>query len=147
MWEIFLFVIALALAGYWVTQNSSYLEVIKARPDIPAPAVFAGVWSALYFLTAVSTSRALCRASCAIKPLLMLIFIVQMLINFLWVVVFFGMANPQAAFSVLVILAMLVLIQTILTFQIDTMAGWLLVPYLVWLMVAAALNYRVIEYP
>ena len=70
---------------------------------------------------------------------------IQLLFNALWSIIFFGFKNPFAA--LLVILALLVLlIFTIKWFKVVSQtAALLLIPYLLWVCFATALNYKIWE--
>jgi tryptophan-rich sensory protein len=70
---------------------------------------------------------------------------IQLLFNALWSIIFFGFKNPFGA--LLVILTLLVLlIFTIKWFKVvSKTAAYLLIPYLLWVCFATALNYKIWE--
>ncbi|KPK22679.1 MAG: hypothetical protein AMJ70_05330 [Dehalococcoidia bacterium SG8_51_3] len=70
----------------------------------------------------------------------LIIFLVQLVLNALWSVVFFGMQSPLYGVIVIAILWLMILL-TILKFaRISATAAWLLVPYILWVSFATALN-------
>lgn len=70
----------------------------------------------------------------------LVIFLVQLILNALWSVAFFGMQSPLYGFIVIVVLWLMILL-TILKFaRISAVATWLLVPYILWVSFASALN-------
>ena len=70
----------------------------------------------------------------------LIIFLVQLVLNSLWSVVFFGMQSPLYRIIVIILLWLAILL-TILKFaRISSLAAWLLVPYILWVSFASALN-------
>jgi len=70
---------------------------------------------------------------------------VQIAFNGLWTPVFFGLQNIRLGMIIIVVL-WLVVFATMLTHgAVDTLAGWLFVPYLLWVSLAAALNWQVVR--
>lgn len=114
------------------------------RPAWAPPAgVFGPVWTLLYISMAVAAwliwrERGFSRASGALG-----LFIVQLGVNALWSWLFFGWHLGGAAFAdILVLLALIV--ATVVSFaRIRLAAAWLLVPYLLWVCFATALNFSV----
>jgi tryptophan-rich sensory protein len=71
------------------------------------------------------------------------IFAAQMVLNVFWSVIFFGMGNFWLAFAEIVALWIFILL-TIITFgKINKTAGWLLVPYILWVSFASYLNFTI----
>lgn len=70
-------------------------------------------------------------------------FLVQWLFNAIWTPLFFGMHRPGFAFAAIVVLWLLLLITLLLFWQVKKIAGTLLLPYLVWVTIAAVLNFTI----
>lgn len=68
-------------------------------------------------------------------------FAAQLIVNVLWSVAFFGMRSPISGLVVIVFLWVLILITIIKFWPINRTAMLLLIPYLVWVSIAAYLNY------
>lgn len=68
---------------------------------------------------------------------------IHLVFNALWSVIFFGMRRVDWAFAELLVLWSLILSTLTRFFQIDKRAGWLLVPYQLWVTFAAILNFTV----
>ena len=64
----------------------------------------------------------------------------QLAVNFVWPLLFFRVGLYGTAFWWLILLLALVLVTARAFYRIDRQAGWLLVPYLAWLIYAAYLN-------
>jgi tryptophan-rich sensory protein len=71
------------------------------------------------------------------------LFIAQLFFNFLWSVLFFGLKSPFFAFLCIVILWILILVLTIKFFKTKKLAGYLFLPYLLWVTFASILNFSI----
>ena len=67
----------------------------------------------------------------------------QIALNTLWTPVFFGLRRLRGALPIMGVLWLAVLGCLITHIQLDLIAGLAFVPYLIWLTIAAALNYSV----
>ena len=70
----------------------------------------------------------------------LLLFGVQLLFNLLWSLIFFGLRRPDWALLEIVVLWVLILATAAQFYRLQPIAGWLLVPYQLWVTFAAALN-------
>ena len=68
-------------------------------------------------------------------------FAAQLIVNVLWNVAFFGMRSQASGFIVIIVLWILILITIVKFWPINKTAALLLIPYIVWVSVAAYLNY------
>lgn len=117
---------------------------IKKPPFNPPSWVFAPVWTILFTLMGVAawivwrygTDRRLVHTA-------LTVFFVQLVLNTLWSIVFFGLHAPGYALLELVILWLAILATIILFSRISVAAGALLVPYLLWVSFAGVLNYYI----
>ena len=112
------------------------------RPPLSPPGwVFGVVWTVLYLLMGYASYRVLTSGADPeqIRKALTL-YGVQLGLNFLWPIAFFGLEWRLLAFAILVAL-WAVLYLTIKAFsQIDEKAGDLLLPYILWVTFAGYLN-------
>ena len=67
----------------------------------------------------------------------------QIALNTLWTPVFFGAHRLRAAMGIILLLWLSVAAAMVSFWELDLVAGLLMVPYLAWLCVATALNYRI----
>ena len=109
----------------------------------PPAWVFGPVWTLLYLGIAVAGFLAWRRRGFAGAKWTMLLFGVQLVFNAGWSWVFFGLRQPGWGFAEIVALWGLVLATTIALFRISRAAGWLFVPYLIWVTFAATLNFAI----
>jgi tryptophan-rich sensory protein len=113
------------------------------KPSFNPPSwVFAPVWSLLYTMMGVAAGLVWNRIDYekeAVKKAL-LFFVIQLALNALWSILFFGIRNPFLAF-IEIILLWLMIYETYVQFgKIDKIAGYLFIPYILWVSFAAVLN-------
>ena len=138
-----------------------------SKPALNPPAwVFGPVWTILYLLMgmaaflvwkkmsetkmltakngeAAGSDKTAIIAKRKLIVIALLIFLIQLLLNVRWPIIFFGLHNPGAAFFELIILWLAILATIILFAKISRPAAWMLVPYILWVSFAGYLNYSV----
>lgn len=111
------------------------------KPDFNPPNwVFAPVWTALYVLMAIAAWRVWRSAETAARHRALQVFGIQLALNLLWSVLFFGFQQIGLALAEILLLASAIAYCAVLFWRIERLAGWLLFPYLLWVSFAAALN-------
>lgn len=119
-----------------------YSDLIKP-PFNPPSWVFGPVWTTLYILMGLSLFIIWEKTDSPGSKKAILVFLLQLSLNSLWSLLFFGMHNPSLAFVEIVVLWLSIL-WTIIEFKkISKPAAWLLVPYLAWVTFASYLNLAV----
>ena len=129
-----------------ITSNSMELYSSFVKPPLSPPGwVFPVVWTILFILMGVAPWLVY-RSDSPLKSPALFLYGAQLAVNFFWTLTFFGERYYSGAFLVLVLLWAMILI-TIRQFgRIDKRAGWLLVPYLLWVTFAGYLNFFVALY-
>ena len=74
------------------------------------------------------------------RNMYLIFFFVQLFLNFLWNILFFGLHNPLLGLIEIVVLIITVGITTYYAFKVNPTSGYLLTPYILWLFFATALN-------
>ena len=112
------------------------------QPPLSPPGwLFPVVWTILYLLMGYASYRvATADAPREKKQQALAVYGAQLLANFLWSPIFFGLELRLTAFFVLVILWVLIYITMRLFSKIDERAGDLLLPYILWVTFAGYLN-------
>ncbi len=107
----------------------------------PPDWVFGPVWTALYFTLAVAAWLVWRKESedLPVKPALLLFFI-QLILNVIWSALFFSLRRPDLALVEIILMLFLILFTILIFIRVSRWAGWLLIPYLVWVLYAAVLN-------
>ena len=119
--------------------NSWYLTLVK--PSFNPPSwVFSPVWITLFVLMGISLYL-IWEAKDNKKT--MILFYVQLVLNILWSIMFFGLKNPLLAFIEIIILWIFILMTIIYSYRISRPAAYLLAPYILWVTFAAVLNFMI----
>jgi benzodiazapine receptor len=104
--------------------------------------VFGPVWTTLYILMGIALflvwHEGLERHDVKIA---ISVFGVQLFLNILWSVIFFGFQSILGGLIVIIILWVAILANIILFFRIFKASGILLLPYIIWVSIALYLNY------
>jgi len=133
---------AAACGAVFVSNDGSYADLQKPSWNPPAW-VFGPAWSLLYILMAVAAWLVWREGGWKAHGWALGLFLLQWLLNALWIPLFFGLHRPGLAFAEITML-WLVIAATVASFwRVREVAGALLAPYLVWVSFAAALNFTV----
>jgi tryptophan-rich sensory protein len=95
----------------------------------------------LYILQGLALAIVLNARGNRLRPLAVVLFVVQLGLNLCWSPLFFAMHQVAAAFWLILIIFVAALATTFVFGQIRSLAAWAMVPYLAWLCFAAALNH------
>jgi benzodiazapine receptor len=112
------------------------------KPSFTPPNwAFAPAWITLYILMAVAAFLIWRKGleQKGVRPAL-IIFLIQLVLNTLWSIVFFGLESPLYGIVVIIALWIAILLTMIKFFKLSTIAGALLTPYIAWVSFAAVLN-------
>ncbi len=118
--------------SFFTMNNDTYQNLIKPF-EIPT-IVFPIVWSIIYLL--ISISYYLVSGN---KKTLK-IYALQLVINSLWTLIFFGLNMYLFAFFWLLLLLGVVIYMTVEFYKIDKRTLYLNIPYILWLLFAGYLN-------
>lgn len=139
-------VFIVAIIGSMVTRSGmpEWYESLN-KPWFQPPAwVFGPVWTLLYVMMAIAACMIWRRRDDVAQRravyFFTVIFVIQLVLNLLWSVLFFGLRSPMFAFIEICILWCAILFTVYLAFARDRFAGWLLIPYLGWASFALILN-------
>lgn len=71
------------------------------------------------------------------------LFVIGLVLNVLWIYVFFGIRSPFIAFSIIILLVAVIVSTIYLCFRVSVLACVLLVPYLIIAIIAALINFQI----
>ncbi|MDP1728636.1 MAG: TspO/MBR family protein [archaeon] len=149
-WKIliisFTLVFLTAYFGSSVTNaNTSWYDSIK--PAITPPnIIFPIVWTILFILIALSIYLAYTNSKTKKQKIkVRLVFISNLILNFLWSYLFFGNQNPKLAFIDIIALWLSIITMLLVVRKSSKTAFWMLIPYLLWVSFAIILNYLIIQ--
>ncbi|MBW2990130.1 tryptophan-rich sensory protein [Candidatus Woesearchaeota archaeon] len=130
------------IGSFFTASSVSTWYVGLAKPSFNPPNwVFAPVWTALFILMGISLYFIWEKGFKAkgVKTGLLL-FSVQLILNILWSILFFGLQNPLIAFIEIVVLWIAILFTILKFYKVSRTAAYLLIPYILWVTFAAVLN-------
>lgn len=142
-----LFLTFLAACGAAATTGAMFkpgdwYDGLKKPGWTPRDWMFPVVWTTLYLLMAYAAMRV---AGAEGGAQALAFWALQIAFNTLWTPVFFGLHRMRAAMVVMVFLWLSVAATTWSFLGVDLLAGALLLPYLLWVTIAGALNFSVMR--
>ena len=123
-------------------QNMNWFHTLKKPVFSPPDWVFAPVWTSLSVMIFLSIVFFLKTGGIKQKIIPLFFFIFQLLLNFSWSGVFFGMQKIGFALCIIVLLWVSLLITILLFYKHSKVSAWLLVPYFLWVCFATYLNFE-----
>jgi len=134
-----------AALGSIFTNSSlkSWYPSIKKPSWNPPNKIFAPVWTGLYMMMAVAGWMVWVRLPQKGFSAPMALFFVQLVLNTVWSVLFFGLRSPGWAFVELVLLWIGITLTMVSFWAVYWVAGVLFFPYLLWVSFAAILNFKI----
>lgn len=132
------------LSGFLTTDAiQNYYLTLKKPSWNPPNSIFGPVWTVLYIMIGVAFALIWNQQDTAVRTQAMLLFGIQITLNFFWSLIFFRWQSP--AWALVEILVMLVfIVLTVLAFQkLNKTAAYLMLPYLCWVSFASFLNFTI----
>ena len=150
MWDriklyVYSVLIAIAVGGLagLLTMNSMQVYSGLQKPALSPPSiVFPIVWTILYTLMGISAAI-IFKSNDLDKNKALKTYAVQLVINFLWTIIFFNLEWYLFAFVWLLLLIVVVAIMIVQFYRIKPLAAWLQIPYLIWLPLRLMLNFTI----
>jgi tryptophan-rich sensory protein len=140
---LFVSFVAAAIGGAASIQAGPFYTQL-ARPDWAPPSfLFGPVWTVLYALMGIAAWLVWRVGGFRAAKSALTLFLVQLALNALWSWLFFGWHRGALAFADILVLWTLIVATSVAFWRIKPLAGVLLVPYLLWVSFASALNYAV----
>lgn len=125
-------------------QIDGWFQEIQKPSWNPPNAVFGPVWTALYILMGIALFLVWkSKTRIENKRPAMILFFIQLILNFCWSLIFFDQHMIGLALVDIVILWVFILLTIFAFARVDRLAAWLLVPYISWVSFASILNYTI----
>lgn len=132
------------LAGFITRDSFEIYSQLNLPPFSPPGWVFPVAWTILYLAMGIASGLVLSSGASQEQTMPALrLYVLQLAVNFVWPILFFGQSLYLVSFFWLLLLLLLVLLTTIWFYKIISSAGVLLIPYLGWLIFAGYLNFGV----
>ncbi len=148
-WKAYVFWILLSeavgfLSGRISREGMEAFGDTALQPPLSPPAIlFPIVWVILYALMGISAARIFLSPDSPAQTRGINLFVAQLIVNFFWSPIFFNTGAYGFAFLWLLLLIVLVVWMILAFRKVDSLAAWLQIPYLLWLLFAAYLNFGV----
>ena len=117
----------------------TYSQIVQP-PLSPPPIVFPIVWSLLYILMGISSYLIVQQTDEIKSNRSLIVYALQLVINFFWPVFFFGFNAYLFAFIWIILLIAAVITMTVLFYRQNRIAAYIQIPYILWTIFAAYLN-------
>jgi tryptophan-rich sensory protein len=120
--------------------SSDWYDALNKPSWNPPGWIFGPVWTLLYTLMGIAAWQIWRKYGFSKAKISLSFFLIQLALNGLWSQLFFNFQNPGAAFFEIIILLIAIIITSVLFFQKQKSAGWLMLPYILWVGFATLLN-------
>jgi benzodiazapine receptor len=146
MWISFVLFILLCflveiVGGVWTKETVATWYPTLAKPAWTPPNwIFGPVWTCLYVMIAISGWLIYRAAPSEKRTVALILYGVQLALNFSWSFLFFSMRNPALGLIDIILLCILISLTIIKAWPVRPLASLLLIPYLLWVLYATSLN-------
>jgi benzodiazapine receptor len=122
-------------------QAKSFYALLSQPVWAPPPWLFGPVWTVLYGMMAFAAWLVWRSGGLRNNRIALFFFSAQLILNALWSWLFFAWQLGAMAFAEIMLLWIFIVITVVLFWRVRPLAGAMLIPYLLWVSFAAALNY------
>ncbi len=130
----------------WATANgvTTWYTTLNKPSFNPPNWLFRPVWTTLYVLIGIAAYLIWQkRKNIPHFPRTVAIYLIQLILNLAWSFIFFYMHEIGFALAEIVLLLIMIIFNGVYFFRIDKWAGFLFVPYILWVLFATFLNYTI----
>lgn len=140
---VVLCLLAGAIGSVFTVQSIPAWYATLNKPSFSPPNwVFGPVWTTLYIMMGLAAYLVYTKKNKETKTALV-VFGVQLALNVMWSVLFFGLQSPLYGLICIIALWLAIAATIVKFYKISKTAGLLLVPYLLWVSFASVLNFYV----
>lgn len=130
-----------AIAGIATAQSIPEWYATLNKPSFNPPNwIFGPVWTTLYILMGISLFLVWKQDPGKERNRAILIFLLQLLLNFAWSFIFFYFKMIGFALIEIILLWISIVVMLILFYKIKPIASYINIPYLLWVTFATVLN-------
>jgi benzodiazapine receptor len=134
---------ASAVGAMATIQAKSFYSRLAQPPWAPPPGIFGPVWTVLYALMGIAAWLVWRSGGFRPNRKALTVFLLQLAFNALWSWLFFAWHRGAWALADVLVLWILIVAALVSFWRVRPVAGALLIPYLLWVSFASALNYSV----
>jgi tryptophan-rich sensory protein len=145
IWKLFISIlvpfIASTIGSLFTASSVSTWYLTLNKPVFNPPGwIFGPVWTLLYLLMGIALYLVWIDKA-KNKEKAYWLFGIQLGLNALWSILFFGLKNPLFAFIEIILLWIAILMTIIYFYKINKKTIYLLLPYILWVSFASVLNF------
>ena len=126
------------------TEDNAWFQTLTLPALQPPGPVFGIAWSILYTVIAIAAAIVWGHKAAPGRGLALGLFVVGVAINLAWSPVFFRFHLILPALVIIGVMFVVAVVTVFAFARVSRVAAWLLVPYLMWLCFAGALNARLL---
>lgn len=131
----------IGMLGNLFSGKAGQIYTSFVKPPLSPPGwLFGVIWPILYLLMGIAAYIIYQTPPTPERKKATTLYWVQLFVNFLWPIIFFRFKWYWISVAVIILLDVLVLITTIRFYKIKKAAGYLMIPYLIWILFATYLN-------
>lgn len=120
-------------------EINNWYQYIQKPSWNPPNSVFGPVWTTLYILMGIAAGL-IWHSNDERKNKALLLFVLQFMFNLAWSYIFFSLHEIGWALAEIIVMLLLIITCTAWFFKIKRAAGYLMMPYVVWVLFATCLN-------
>jgi len=151
MKNVFKFIIAVAIpevvggiSGFLTFESiKNWYSTLHKPVFNPPNYIFGPVWTILYFLMGISLYIIWQQPTGEKRTRAIWFFSLQLFLNFCWSIIFFTLQRPDFSMIEIVLLWLAIVTMIVTMRQVKPLAGYLQIPYLLWVSFASALNFSI----
>lgn len=130
-----------AIGSLATTPNiPSWYAGLDKPPLVPPNEVFGPVWITLYTLMGIALALIITEPTPLSKARAYWCYGLQLTLNTIWSLVFFGLRAPEAGIAIILLLLTSIVMTMCAFYPIKKPAAWLLLPYIAWVSFATYLT-------
>jgi benzodiazapine receptor len=136
-----------SLSG-WVSNSgfgNDWFDALEKPSFMPPGWAFGVVWPILYVSLGVAVAMIHALPPSEAKRKALILFYIQLVLNFAWSPVFFAAHDMRAAAVIIIMMIAIAAGAAGQFFRLRVAAGYLMVPYLAWLVFATTLNTAILN--
>jgi benzodiazapine receptor len=144
--------IAIPVAGGFIGSiwggggDSEWYKKLNKPSWTPPNWAFPVVWTTLYVLMGVASFLVFQDGGFSAQAFPLGAYVIQLIFNFGWTPLFFGLHRPDIAFGWIILLLLAVVNNIYFFYTVYPLAAYLLIPLLLWVLVASSLNWYIWQY-
>ena len=128
------------VGGFVTSLGMDSFDALTKPPLTPPSFLFPIVWTVLFILMGVGAARIFMTEPTAARNRALIVYVVQLAVNFFWSIIFFNLQAYAFAFFWLILLWVLILTMIYLFCKVDKPAALIQIPYAIWVTFAGYLN-------